>query len=340
MLEGSEFTPIFLQFGSQEHIGHPALIRLMADGLRAELEAVVDDRSFGKLNEWFSSEESSRVTEQSRDGSASIGGNYLIASAKGSVKQSKTTTVTQTTTTERGIRDLVNRFNDLVEKAETKGDTRLVFVVDDIDKVQDVESVNATFIHSSHIIGALECACIFTVPITYATSNFVRLAGLPYNGIYRVPAVDLFDQQGQRNHEAQQFMRDVFRLRMPYNPVPSDILDDVLDKSGGVLIDAMRMLRGICKKRIMDSSIEIGAKVVDEQFQQLVDDYQFVIDTQQLWQAVITIANSKSKGGMTDGLLPELLYKMIAIEYRRERAWFDLHPAVKRLYEQNPEVGA
>ena len=152
MLEGSEFTPIFLQFGSQEQIGHPALIRLMADGLRAELEAVVDDRSFAKLNEWFSSEESSRITEKGVDGTAGIGGSYFVASAKGTIKHSRPTTVKQTTKTESSIRDLVNRFNEVVEKAEKKGGTRLVFVVDDIDKVQDVESVNATFIHSSQFI--------------------------------------------------------------------------------------------------------------------------------------------------------------------------------------------
>lgn len=41
---------------------------------------------------------------------------------------------------------------------------------------------------------------------------------------------------------------------------------------------------------------------------------------------------------MTDDMLPDLLYKMIVIEYRGKGVWFDLHPAVRRIYDQNREV--
>jgi len=126
---------------------------------------------------------------------------------------------------------------------------------------------------------------------------------------------------------------------MPYNPLSPELLDQVLDLSGGVIIDAMRMLRGICKKTMMDSSSFVTEMTVQEEFQHLVDDYQFVIDSRPLWQAVGVIAGSRNhKSVITDGLLPELLYKMIVIEYRNQKVWFDLHPAARRLFEQNPEI--
>jgi|SRR5208282_3712704 len=338
LLEDSDFLPIFLQFGSQEKIDHPSLIRLMANALHAE-QGSVDERAFGRVSEWYTAVESVTVVEEGREGKASLGGKFVVAEAAGGIFSKNMKSTKKTAPSDKTIAGLVNCFNDCVEKVQKASKKRLVFVVDDIDKVQDATSINTTFIHSSHLIGSLNCACIFTVPITYATSNYVRIAGLPYNGIHRVPAVDLFDEKGNRNAESQKFMRQVFDLRMPYNPIPAELLDRVLDCSGGVLIDAMRMLRGICKRTIMDLTLKVDAGLVEEEFQQLVDDYQFVIDRLPLWQAVAEMASSQKKRTLiAEGLLPDLLYKMIVIEYRQKKAWFALHPAAKLLYDQNKDI--
>ncbi len=339
LLEDSEFLPIFLQFGAQEKIDHPSLIRLMAKALQAERGSAIDGRVFERVSEWYISEEIVFLAEEGREGKASIGGKLILAEAKGGIVSKKLKTIKKTATSEKTVAALVDRFNACIEEVETESERRLVFIVDDIDKVQDADSVNSTFIHASHLIGSINCACIFTVPITYATSNYVRIAGLPYNGIHRVPAVDLFDEKGNRNTDAQRFMEHVFELRMPYNPVPKELLARVLDFSGGVLIDAMRMLRGICKCAIMDPSLKVDAAIAEEQCQQLVDDYQFVIDSLPLWQAVAEMATSQKRRTLiAEGLLPELLYKMIVIEYRQKKAWFSLHPAAKRLFEQNKDT--
>jgi hypothetical protein len=339
LLEDSDFLPIFLQFGSQEKIDHPSLIKLMTNALHAEQGSAVDARAFQRVSDWYVAVENVTVAEEGREGRASLGGKFFVAEASGGIVSKHIKTTKKTAVADKSIATLVNCFNECVERVQKVSNKRLVFVVDDIDKVQDANSINSTFIHSSHLIGSLNCACIFTVPITYATSNYVRIAGLPYNGIHRVPAVDLFDEKGSRNAEAQRFMRQVFNLRMPYNPIPAELLDKVLDYSGGVLIDAMRMLRGICKRTIMDSTLKVDLSLVDEQFQQLVDDYQFVIDRLPLWQAVAEMANSQKRRTLiAEGLLPELLYKMIVIEYRQKKVWFDLHPAAKLLYEQNKDI--
>jgi len=258
--------------------------------------------------------------------------------ASGEIAHIRKRTTKKSRKKDRSITDLLGAFNTFVEKTQKLTGKRIVFVVDDIDKVQDAGSISSTFIHASHIIGQLNCACIFTVPITYATSSFVRIAGLPYNGIHRVPAIDLFDEKNTRNSSAQEFMRNVFRLRMPYNPIHPDLLDKVLDYSGGVLIDAMRMLRELCKRAIMKPGFDITEAALDEEFQRLVDDYQFVIDSRPLWDALAELCAHGGRKTIIGGLLPDLLYKMIAIEYEGKRAWFAPHPAARRLYEQNIDL--
>jgi hypothetical protein len=131
-------------------------------------------------------------------------------------------------------------------------------------------------------------------------------------------------------------MRQVFSRRMAFNPLSPDQLDRVLAYSGGVLVDAMRMLRGICKHAILENATDVSDETVDHYFQSLVDDYKYVFDTAELWRKLADFCNASGNDiYITDESVPDLLYKMIVIEYRNPRMWFNLHPAARRLYEQN-----
>ncbi len=339
LLSESEFLPIFLQFGAQESITQVGLIYAMAQSLYLDPGAKLEKRSYEQFLQWYDREETAFVVEESMEGAAAVGGDLLFLKAKGGVKRKSGKKNKKTRRKIRDVRDLLTKFNELIERSRNASKKRIVFVVDDIDKVQDATSIENTFIHAAHFIGQISCPCIFTVPITYATSSYLRIAALPYTGIHRVPAVELADQQGKMNVEAFEFMRKVFKLRMPFNPLPDLLLDKVLRNSGGVLIDAMRMLRGICKSKVLDPNLPVDEALADFEFQQLVDDYKFVFDRPALWQKLSNFCRAADKQAiMTDDSLPELLYKMIVIEYHRKKLWFDLHPAARKLYEQNAQL--
>ena len=339
LLEDSAFLPIFLQFGAQPCITHAALLGSMAEALLLNPSSKLDVKSFKHFQDWYLLEKITSIEEEDSEGHASIGGNYIVLSAKGQIHRKSSRKTTRRKTVIKDTRELMTRFNNLVQKVRAATGKRVVFVVDDIDKVQDASSIENTFIHASHFISQIDCPCIFTVPITYATSSYLRIAALPYTGIYRVPAVELFDPKGQKNETAFEFMRKVFKLRMPFNPIGSHLFDKVLECSGGVLIDAMRMMRCICKRVILEPELVVDEAIVEEEFQRLIDDYQFVFDKPSLWQKLSAMCTAGDKQAiMTDDALPELLYKMIVIEYWDKKLWFDLHPAARKLYQQNANV--
>jgi hypothetical protein len=334
----SEYIPVFLQFGAQPEISHAGLIYAMGQALFVHPQSKLDEKSFKLFQEWFSLEEVSISVEEGSEGEAALGGSYVVLAAKKKIAHKSARRNQKTRTVVKDTRDLLKSFNNLIQKARKNSGKRVVFVVDDIDKIQDSSSIENTFIHSAHFIGQIDCPCIFTVPITYTTSSYLRIATLPYTGIYRVPAVELLDAKGNRNQAAFTFMRQVFRLRMPFNPIPEALLDKVLEYSGGALIDAMRMLRGLCKRAILEQRSVIDETAVEEEFQQLVDDYQFVFDKPSLLQKLAKMCKSADKQAIADETLTEMLYKMIVIEYREKKLWFDLHPAARRLYEQNAKI--
>lgn len=338
LLEGDHLS-IFVQFGSQEAITHPLLLQAMAVGLLNHLPRSLSARVVTRFQDWFAKEEESRVSEEGSEGSASIGGKVLVLKAEKGIRHKDKASVTKTSTKSKTLSDLVGRFNDLLQEGNKVAKLPLVFIVDDIDKIQDPASIEDTFIHASHIINSIAAPCVFTVPITAATSSLVRMASLAYADVYRVPAVDVLLDNGSPNERAIGFIIEVLKRRMPYNPIPEGTLRQIVLYSGGVLIDAMRLARGLCKSKILDADFPVDPVALEGEFQKLVDAYKFVFDRHLLWEKLALICKADDKRViMTDDALPELLYKMIAIEYPGETLWFDLHPAARRLYEQNADV--
>jgi hypothetical protein len=340
LLKDQRFLPLFVQFGAQESITYPMLIDAMAQGLLREPGIKLNRSLQSRYRDWFTEEEDVLKTEEGTEGAASIGGQLYIVGAKKGVRHATTKSKTKKRKILKGLQDLVSLFNELILDAESVTSKRVVFIVDDVDKIQDVASIERTFIHSPHIIYSIQACSIFTVPITYATSSLTRISGLSYGGIYRVPAIEIITEASEPKGPEIDFMIQVLKLRMPYNPLSDEILHKIVLYSGGVLIDAMRMARNICKRIVLESGFRVNVNAVEDEFQNLVDDYKFTFENSQVWQSLASICKANDKKViMTDSMLPDLLYKVIVIEYRGEKnLWFDLHPAVRRLYEQNREV--
>lgn len=342
LLQATQSLPVFVQFASQAEVSHDMLLEAMAAKLVASFGEEVP-RSIRKTHQsfqsWFSEVDKSDDLEEASEGLVTLGGQLPILKARTGIHRKQIKRTATRIKVKKDIGTLLDSFNDLIAETRKATSKRPVFIVDDIDKIQNLPSVENTFIHSSHLINSIDAPCIFTVPITYATSSLLRIASLPYSNIYRVPAVELVDEENVRNDNAFAFLRQVFALRMPFNPIPMELLEVILRYSGGVLVDAMRMVRGVCKRCILDSRLEVSLATVEEEFQQLVDDYQFVFDSLVYWEKLAEFCTAANKAIIkTDDLLPELLYKMIVIEYREKKLWFDLHPAARRLYEQNSEI--
>jgi len=345
-----ETITVFVQFGAQESITNAMLVRIMAGGLVSAIDTRSDlpkqlhepsaktAKALEYLRSWFFKQEFSIESEETEEGAAELGGSLKVMKASKGVKHSRKESQKRTRETNRDFDDLVDRFNMVINAVRKESNKKVVFVVDDIDKIQNMDSVQSAFIHSAHVINRIDAPCVFTVPITYATSSIVRMGALPYGEIYRVPAVEVLFESGQDNKQAFAFMREVLKRRMPSNPIPLPVLDQIIRCSGGVIVDALRIARNICKKNFLEQ-IAVDDALLKEEFQKLVDDYVFVFDTPELWKKLDGLCTTSSKSAiMTDAALPQLLYKMIAIEYRGKSLWFDLHPAARELYRQKVTV--
>ena len=337
MLEaGSGFQPVFLQFGAQERINDETLIYTMAQAL-----LIKSNLKVGKgdpLLNWFDTEELVSSYSESRGGSLSIGGVLPVVAAKGGIQTDRGTKRTTKRKVIKSKRELLESFNVIIQRAKEKNGSQIVFIVDDIDKIQDTASVEGTFVSSAQTLGLIDAPCVFTVPYTYVTSSFNRLASLPYTSIHRVPAVAINSREGLPQTTSLEFMMQVLKRRLTVDPFSTEQLLRIIQYSGGVIVDALRLARGVLKQIVLEDSRDVDALIEDE-FQKIADEYRYQFDKPILWQKLQKFCEASDPAlFLTDETTLDLVCKMIVIEYRDRTTWHSVHPAVRRLYEQNKQA--
>lgn len=336
LLTGSpDHYPIFLQFGAEEKIDDVSLIYTMAQALISA--SGLKPKKGSAIDKWFAKEEVVSSYSESKSGEAGLNASLYVVRAGGSIKSSRDLKRSSTETVVKQKRDLVQAFNEVVSEANAVMKRQAVFIVDDIDKIQDADSVETTFISSAQLLGDLDAPCVFTVPYTYATSSLIRIASLPYQNIHRVPAIGIVDERGALVTEQLDFLVELLKKRIKIEIFSDQQLSRIGEYSGGVIVDALRLARGVAKHKILypDETIE---GLIEIEMQKLVDEYRYQLDAPILWQKIKKFCTTNdTQMFLIDELTIDMLCKMIVIEYRHQKIWYNIHPAVRKLYEQNKD---
>ena len=333
--ESTDYYPIFLQFGAEEKIDDVSLIHSMAQALIAG--SGLKPKKGSTIDKWFTREEIVSSYAESVGGDASLRASFYFVTAGGGIKSSRDLRKTATETVVKKKADLVQAFNEVVAEANKVTERQAVFIVDDIDKIQDADSVETTFISSAQLLGSLDAPCVFTVPYTYATSSLIRIASLPYQNIHRVPAIGIVDERGASVTEQLSFLVELMQRRIKIDIFSVQQLKRIGEDSGGVIVDALRLARGVTKQKILSADSTVD-DLIESEMQKLVDEYRYQLDAPILWQKIQKFCTTNdAQMFLIDELTIDMLCKMIVIEYRQQKIWYNIHPAVRKLYEQNKD---
>jgi hypothetical protein len=270
-----DYIPIFLQFGAEENIADVNLIYTMAQALIATNH--VPAKRGSVVDKWFEKEEVISSYTEGSGGESGIDANVYVVRAKFGINSKRQKVQNTTKTVIKQKKDLIAAFNELLRDFKKAAKKQPVFIVDDIDKIQNLASVEATFINSAQLIGNIEAPCVFTVPFTYATSSFIRLSSLPYESIHRVPAIAVLDIEGNICQEEAEFLLQLLKRRITVAGLEDAHLERIVQHSGGVIVDALRMTRGVLKHKWLQPSKKIE-ELIENEFQKIVDEYIYQID--------------------------------------------------------------
>jgi len=341
-LENHGYFVVYLDVGETLDLGDISYLDILigiAKAIVGELEAAGIDLNENLLTEvlaWLA--EKTIITERNAESEGKVSANLglaanipflakALAEATGHIKSGSKRREEIRTVLERELSLLIERLNTLIDDARTRlqrqGYKDLVVIVDQLEKMAYRTNKDGTsnhkelFVHHAGQLKSLHCHIIYTVPIDLIFN--VNLGdAFGSNASFIIPMVNLKDSLGNEK------LREVIAHRINIEQVFSqqELVDKLIEMSGGSLRDLMRLVRLACQNT--DEIIE--STDVDRAIRALIREYDRLVKEDDI-QLLKRVNETKR----LDGSFADLLGLRVIHEYRNGDTWYDLHPAVRAI---------
>jgi hypothetical protein len=230
----------------------------------------------------------------------------------------------------RELSVFLDRLNALLAEvrrqvqAPEKGYKDLVVIIDGMEKMafdmQDGKSTHEIlFVQNAEQLSAPQCHLIYTVPISLAyDANLSNAFGLDM--ITVIPMVNTKVDEGMKT------LRQVVAARLEIDRVfvSPELLDQLIQMSGGAVRDLMRLIRIACQ-----TSTHISQADVTRAINGLSIEYGRFIRGEDL-AALKSVKQTQQAPG-ADPIYSRLLHLRVLHEYLNGSSWTDIHPLVERI---------
>lgn len=235
------------------------------------------------------------------------------------------------------ISELIQHCNKIIDALNKKLATRhpaqqLMVIIEDTDKL-DVERAPAIFVNYRSVLTSLKANIIYTVPIHLIHSRHFKELDAHFE-LFRLPMIKTCQQDGKRFEPGWEILRDIVSQRMTEDLIEPEALALAIDKTGGVLRDLLRVLVAASSLARRQGETRITRAALAYSLAELKGLYRNSvrgeggISTEQLYDKMKEVAQSRMGRVPPDDVLQFLLYTQAVIEYNGE-GWYDLHPLMR-----------
>ncbi len=216
--------------------------------------------------------------------------------------------------TEAHLSDLLERLNDLLKDLRRRFQRRILIVVDGLDKIYDLEQAARLFLHGANALVAPACRVIYTVPYALFYRDDFQQVRQQFHRNLLLPNVKTREPDGALYEPVREMLKQVIRKRMEERLITPEALEALVDASGGLLRELLRLARlaVLSARRRGDARItrEDAAWALQEvqnTFRRIlkVEDYQY------LWR----VYETKRLEGVPSPAANRLLHNLSVLEY-------------------------
>jgi hypothetical protein len=230
---------------------------------------------------------------------------------------------------------MVEMLNEIIDDVQSKTDRPLILLVDGLDKLRDADLISLNFLEKK-FLNSPKCRVLYTGPLDlYYSPQFgevrTRFPIVPF------PHIKLHDRNNPKRLDdaGYQVMRAVVHRRLesldlkPQEVIAPDALDSLIEGSGGVMRDLIRLIQAAALEADIAGKDRIekleAAKALNELRRQLMaqltPEYHAVLqDVRSTHQRV----DKDDQGEKCD----LLLRNDIVLSYINDDIWFDSHAAL------------
>jgi len=284
-----------------------------------------------RVNNWGSSIIESIIQEKGRGSGIGLKVPFSLLEIMGWMKSETTTRVETRKKIEPRVSELVNIINDTISEIEKTGEQVLI-IIDNLEKIDSKKALHLFYHHGTQLTQPL-CKIIYTFPISLKSSNDFMQIKINFSDVIIHPNIKINEREGVDHpyHKGREFMKEIVSKRVSLELFEPDALEYIIDMSGGVVREFIRIIRDSAVRAITKNRDIIDKDIAVEVVNGLKNIYQAQLSDEdyQVLQEV-----HQTKDIKKDEQLVGLLHNLSVLEYRNDRSWCDLNPIVRAILDE------
>lgn len=322
-------------------IHYADLLLVMAAKL---LERATDEKLFPKgivelvradllddVKRWFEKHiEGLQFIPSSTEKSLTAQVNYLAIQLEAKVGTEVETRQTLRARVAMYLAELIERIRYLIDEMERKGGRRVLFIVEDIDKL-DLANARDLFLEHARTLTAPAASIIYTFPVALRYSvDFTQIMA-NFGKRYVWPNVRLYDHQGIPDAQGRDILEEIFYRRLDRKLITTDALEQLIAASGGLIGTLIRLGDLAAGYALAENREQIETPDVIQAIAEIRGDFKVMLRQQDYDVLRQQLAGEPLRN---EDAVREALYTGMLLEYQNNDPWMDVNPIVRPLIER------
>ena len=279
---------------------------------------------------WLSSDIAQETTiTQAKSGSVAAKISAFLVSLEGKYARETATRETVRSRLDHRLSELIDRVNAVCGEIERAGPPPLI-VFEDLDKMDLAQGRDLFFEHATTLT-AMACRIIYSFPIPLRYDNkYIQHKG-DYSWLFLLPNIPVCDRTGQPSPAARKALREVVTRRVEAGAFGKQALEEIVQLSGGLLRDLIRIVAASALKALNGQSQKISLQIVRSVTAGMANEYRGVLKPEHY---LVLHELHGTKRIVSSPTVQELLENLSLLEYHNDDDWCDAHPVVQPLLNE------
>lgn len=222
------------------------------------------------------------------------------------------------------------------EKCKQSPEARVLLIVEELDKL-GLADARQIFVNDGRILAEVTLRAIYTIPVFTFHSADAGAIRSYFEHDLPLPMIKVIEANGDHCKKGRSILRSIVRRRVALDLLPDDALEELINRTGGVLRDLFEAIRTAAGFKSVRESGKISREAIGEALDRMVSVMGVQIayppedrkSPRPLQERLAELAKQQKDGKristQPDPDLQLLLMSGALIEYNGER-WLGVHP--------------
>jgi len=234
-------------------------------------------------------------------------------------------------TSKPGLSNVISLINETIDEIDLKSKKDVLVLVPGMDKIS-LANAKDVFTKSLQNLTKVQCFMVYTFPLALKyEQDFINIYNR-FNGVYYLSNFAVFDQVGNPDSNTQKKMGEVITKRMPSKLILDEAVELIVQRSGGITYELMKLVRESCIVALMEKINFIDEEIVEEAEQRIQRVYRPILSDEDK-KLLLDIRQDKKFRNTDAG--KRLLNQFSITEYGTgDDVWYDVNPLLFPLLEE------